>query len=87
MALGNSKVKAVQAKVSKILHAHLDKSPFLLNFGYQSVIGKLNYLAQNMRPVIVYVAHQLTKYLSDPRPKRASWGSGNLTDLLIEDDS
>jgi hypothetical protein len=33
MALGNSKVKAVPAKVSKILHAHLDKPPFLLNIG------------------------------------------------------
>jgi hypothetical protein len=43
VALGNSKVKAVPAKISKILHAHLDKPPSLLNFGYQSVIGKLNY--------------------------------------------
>ncbi len=34
MALGNSKVKAVPAKVSEILHAHLDKPLFLLNFGY-----------------------------------------------------
>ncbi len=45
MALDGSKVKAVPAKVREILHAHLDKPPFLLNFGYQSVIGKLNYLA------------------------------------------
>jgi hypothetical protein len=34
VALGNSKFKAVPAKVSEILHAHLDKPPFLLNFGY-----------------------------------------------------
>ncbi len=53
VALGNSKVKAVPAKVSKILHAHLDKPPFLLNIGYRSVIGKLNYLAQTTRPDIV----------------------------------
>ncbi len=33
MALNNSKVKAVPAKVSEILHAHLDKPLFLLNFG------------------------------------------------------
>ncbi len=65
--LGNSKVKAVPAKVSKILHAHLDKPPFLLKFGYQSVIGKLNFLAQTTRPDIVYATHQLTKYFSDPR--------------------
>jgi hypothetical protein len=34
VALGNSKVKPIPAKVSKILHVHLDKPPFLLNFGY-----------------------------------------------------
>jgi hypothetical protein len=39
----------------------------LLNFGYCSVIGKLNYLAQTTRPDIVYATHQLAKYSSDPR--------------------
>jgi hypothetical protein len=67
MALNNSKVKAVPAKVREIMHAHLDKPPFSLNFGYHSVIGKLNYLAQTTRPDIVYATHQLAKYSSDPR--------------------
>jgi hypothetical protein len=68
VALGDSKVKAVPAKVSKILHAHLDKPPFSLKFGYRSVIGKLtNYLAQTMRPDFVYATHQLAKYSSNPR--------------------
>jgi hypothetical protein len=67
VALSDSKVKAVPAKVSKILHAYLDKPPFLLNIGYHLVIGKLNYLAQTKRPDIVYVTHQLAKYSSDPR--------------------
>jgi hypothetical protein len=67
VALGNSKVKAVPAKVSEILYAHLDKPPFLLNFGYQSIIGKLNYLAQTTRPDIVYATHQLTKYSFNSR--------------------
>jgi hypothetical protein len=67
VAQGNSKVKAVPVKISKILHAHLDKPPFLLNFCYQSVISKFNYLAQTMRPDIVYATHQLAKYSSDPR--------------------
>ncbi len=57
MALSDSKVKAVPAKVSEILHAHLDKPPFLLNFGYHLVIAKLNYLAQTTRPDIVYLTH------------------------------
>jgi hypothetical protein len=42
VALNNSKVKAVPDKVSEILHAHLDKPPFSLIFGYRSFIGKLN---------------------------------------------
>jgi hypothetical protein len=67
VVLGDSKVKTIPAKVSKILHAYLDKPPFSLNFGYRSVIGKLNYLAQTTRPDIVYATHQLAKYSSDPR--------------------
>jgi hypothetical protein len=67
VALGNSKVKAVPAKVSEILHAHLDKPPFLLNFGYRFIIVKLNYFAQTSRPDIVYATHQIVKYLSNPR--------------------
>jgi hypothetical protein len=67
VALNDSKVKAVPAKVSEILHAHLDKPPFLLIFGYHSVINKLNYLAQTTRPDIVYATHQLAKYSSNPR--------------------
>jgi hypothetical protein len=57
----------VPAKVSKVLHTHLDKPPFSLNFCYHMVIGKLNYLAQTTRPDIVYTTHQLAKYSSDPR--------------------
>jgi hypothetical protein len=67
VALGNSKVKAVPVKVSEALHAHLDKPPFSLNFGYHSFINMLNYLAQTTRPDIVYATHQLAKYTSDPR--------------------
>ncbi len=67
MSLGDSKVKAVPAKVSEILHAHLDEPPFLLNFGYRSVISKINYLAQITRPDAVYATHQLPKYSSNPK--------------------
>ncbi len=67
IALGDSKVKAVPAKVSEVLHAHLDKPPFSLNFGYRSFIGGKNYSAQTTRPDIVYATHQLAKYSSDSR--------------------
>ncbi len=65
--LNDSKVKAVPAKVNEHLHAYLDKPPFALNFNYQSMIGKLNYLAQTTRPDIMYATHQLAKYSLDPR--------------------
>ena len=64
--LNDSKVKAVPAKVNEHLHAHLDKPHFLLNFNNQSMIGKLNYLAQTTRPDIMYATHQLTKYSLNP---------------------
>ncbi len=64
--LNDSKAKAVPAKVNEHLHAHLDKPPFALNFNYQSMIGKLNYLAQTTRPDIMHATHQLAKYSLDP---------------------
>jgi hypothetical protein len=73
-ALNDSKVKSVPAKVSEILHAHLDKPPFSLNFGYRSIIDNINYLAQTTRPDIVYATHQLAKYSSDPREPHGEAG-------------
>ena len=64
--LNNLMVKAVPAKVNEHLHAHLDKPSFSPNFDYQSMIGKLNYLAQTTRPDIMYATHQLTKYSLNP---------------------
>jgi hypothetical protein len=85
VALSNSKVKAVPAKVSKILHAHLDKPLFSLNFGYHLVISKLNYLAQTTRPDIVFATHQLAKYLSNPREPHGE--AVFLSNPLLEEDS
>jgi hypothetical protein len=67
VGLKDAKVKPVPAKVSLQLHAFQDKPPFDLNFNYRSAVGKLNYLAQTTRPDIMYAAHQIAKYLSDPR--------------------
>ncbi len=64
--LQDFKVKAVLAKVNEYLHAHLNKPPFSLNFNHRSMIGKLNYLAQTIRPDIMYAMHQLAKYSSNP---------------------
>ncbi len=48
-------------------HAFKDKPTFDLKINYRSEVGKLNYLAQNARPDIMYTMHQIAKYLSDPR--------------------
>jgi hypothetical protein len=57
--LTNAKVKTVPAKVSEPLHA--------FKSDYRSIVGKLNYLVQTMRPDIMYATHQIAKYLADPR--------------------
>jgi hypothetical protein len=67
VGLKEAKVKPVPAKVSLQLHTFKDKPTFDLNFKYRSAVGKLNYLAQTTRPDIMYVTHQIAKYLSDPR--------------------
>jgi hypothetical protein len=67
VGLKDAKVKPVSAKVSLQLHVLKDEPPFNLNFNYRAAVGKLNYLAQTTRPDIMYVTHQIAKYLSDPR--------------------
>jgi hypothetical protein len=67
VGLKDAKVKPVPAKVSLLLHAFKDKPPFNLDFNYRSAVGKLNYLAQTTRPDIMYLTHQIAKYLLDPR--------------------
>ena len=49
------------------LHAFKDEQPFDLNFNYRSAVNKLNYLAQTTKPDIMYMTHQIVKYLLDPR--------------------
>ena len=59
--------KPVPAKAQFILLAHKDQPIFTLDFDYQSVTGKLNYLAQTSCPDIMYAVHQIAKYSTDPR--------------------
>ena len=47
-----------------MLHTFNDSSKFDLNYNYQSIVGKLNYLAQATRPDIMYAVHQVAKYSS-----------------------
>ncbi|KAL7460067.1 LOW QUALITY PROTEIN: hypothetical protein ACHAXS_000534 [Conticribra weissflogii] len=64
------KIKCVLMSSSKYIHARITSKPFYecdqFNFNYQSVIGKLNYLAQTSRPDIVFAVHHLDRYSADP---------------------
>jgi hypothetical protein len=67
VGLKDAKVKPVPAKVSLQLHKFKVKPTIDLIFNYRSATGKLNYLAQTIRPDIMYSMHQIAKYSSDPR--------------------
>ncbi len=64
------KIKCVAMSSSKYLQAHITSKLFYecdqFNFNYQSVIGKLNYLAQTSRPDIIFAVHQLARFSADP---------------------
>ncbi len=49
------------------LHTFKDKPAFNLNLNYRYAVGNLNYLAQTIRPNIMYAMYQIAKYLSYPR--------------------
>jgi len=67
IGIKDSNTKPVPAKISLRLHAFKEEPVFDLNVNYRSVVGKLNYLAQTIRPDIMYATHQIAKYSSDPR--------------------
>lgn len=49
-----------------ILHPDRNGHPRQDTWNYQSVIGKLNYLAQNTRPDLSFAVHQCTRYSNHP---------------------
>jgi hypothetical protein len=49
-----------------ILYPDRDGIPHQDTWNYQSVIGKLNYIAQNTRPDISFAVHQCARYSSNP---------------------
>jgi hypothetical protein len=62
--LNESKTKDTQSL--GILYPDQDGIPQQDKWSYHSVIGKLNYIAQNTRPDISFAAHQCTRYSSNP---------------------
>jgi Reverse transcriptase (RNA-dependent DNA polymerase) len=60
--------KIIQKKTParEVLHAHADAAPFDATWNYCSIIGKLNFLAQNTRPYISMAVHMCAQFINNP---------------------
>jgi hypothetical protein len=68
----NTKTKDKAAPSSTILHRNLDGDPFVEEWDYWSVIGKLNFLEKSTRPAIAYAVHQCARFASNPKQSHAN---------------
>jgi hypothetical protein len=59
--------KTKETPVDSILHPNLSGPPRVEQWNYRSVIGKLNYLANNTRPDISMAVHQCACFCVSPR--------------------
>ena len=67
LTTNNEYTKTKAAPASQILHPDKDGADWQGKLSYHSVIGKLNYLAMNTRPVISFAVHHCAKYCSNPK--------------------
>ena len=51
---------------TEVLQSDSDKPAFNKQWSYCSIIGKLNFLAQNTRPDISFAVHQCAKFCNNP---------------------
>ncbi len=58
--------KGKDTPVDAILHRDLDGAPRQETWNYHSVIGNLNYIANNTRPDISMAVHQCARFSSNP---------------------
>jgi hypothetical protein len=49
-----------------VLRSDPDAAPFDETWSYRSIIGKLNFLAQNTQPDIAFAVHQCARFVSNP---------------------
>jgi hypothetical protein len=61
------RIKNKPAPATAILHADKEGLERQESWNYPSIIGKLNYIAQNSRPDISFTVHQCTRFSKDPR--------------------
>ncbi len=68
VGLHDNDPKTKRTPAADILHpSDTLNLPFDAHWNYRSVIGKLNFLAQNTRPDIAFAVHQCARYCSAPR--------------------
>jgi hypothetical protein len=59
--------KGKDTPVDSILHPDNDGPPRTEDWNYRSIIGKLNYLANNTRPDISMAVHQCARFCANPK--------------------
>jgi hypothetical protein len=62
----DSNSKTANTPSDSILHPDPNRSPRQDSWNYRSVIGKLNFLAQNTRPDISFSVHQCARFCTRP---------------------
>ena len=58
--------KTRETPVDQILHPDRDGPPRIESWNYRSIIGKLNFLAQNTRPDISMAVHNCARFCNNP---------------------
>jgi Reverse transcriptase (RNA-dependent DNA polymerase) len=65
VGLVGNKVTQKKMPACEVLHAHTDAAPFDTMWNYHSIIGKLNFLAQNTRPDISMAVHMCAWFINN----------------------
>jgi hypothetical protein len=61
------RLKNTPTPAAAILHADTEGLARQESWNYPSVIGQLNYLAQNSRPDISFAVHQCARFSTEPK--------------------
>jgi hypothetical protein len=64
---GQLKSTPAPAPATAILHADKEGLERQESWNYPSIIGQLNYLAQNSRPDILFTVHQCARFSKEPK--------------------
>jgi len=66
VGLVGNKVTQKRTPAREVLQPHDNAAPFDADWNYRSLIGKLNFLAQNTRPDISMAVHMCARFVTNP---------------------